>query len=193
MGKFDRTKEVNVKIRVQPTETKIEVVGSGSAIVNAAVKSGGYIGFTSFSGNKGTPEASERSDYVELMEMKITNYDTNAKGEDMPSAASMPAPPVVPEAEKEDVLAASSSFRDHRAESDAIKVLTNMVFKLTLETQPIQSQLSSAINSLSERVTVMEKTFDNLKKEIDKKTGHHLGAEFDLIKQELSSLSSVAS
>merc|ERR1712039_321737 len=39
----------------------------------------------------------------------------------------------------------------------------------------------------------METNFADLKVEIDKKTGHKLGQEFDAIKKELTSLSSVAS
>jgi len=68
-----------------------------------------------------------------------------------------------------------------------------MVFKLVVETQPMRQQLTSAIDSFGKRITAMEETFENLKKELDKKTGHKLGEEFDAIKKELTSLSDVAS
>jgi len=68
-----------------------------------------------------------------------------------------------------------------------------MVFKLVVESQPMRAQMTRAIESLDRRVTVMEKTFENLKTELDKRTGHKLGAEFDAIKKELTSLSKVAS
>merc|ERR1712217_741905 len=53
--------------------------------------------------------------------------------------------------------------------------------------------MSRAIESLGKRIEVMESNFADLKAELDKKTGHKLGAEFDAIKKELTSLSSVAS
>jgi hypothetical protein len=194
--KFDRTKELAVKIRVQASVTKIEITVDGkqqSVNVGGDFKAGGYIGMTAFGGKKGDPAHDEKADFVELKEFKVTNFDTKAEGEKMPQEVSkVPDLPKQPE-EKTDVLADSSSFKDHRAESDAIKELTNMVFKLTMETQPLRVQLQSAISSLGKRITAMEETFENLKQEIDKKTGHHLGKEFDAIKQELSSLSSVAS
>merc|ERR1712203_1068513 len=93
--------------------------------------------------------------------------------------------------EATDVLHESSSKKDHRAESDAIKELTNMVFKLVVETQPMRQQMARAIDSLGNRITVMEKNFAELQTEIDKKSGHNLGEEFKTIKEELSSLSSM--
>merc|ERR1719223_1689590 len=68
-----------------------------------------------------------------------------------------------------------------------------MVFKLVVESQPMRQQMMRAIESLGKRVTVMEKTFENRKVELDKRTGHKLGEEFDAIKKELTSLSDVAS
>ncbi|CAE8607735.1 unnamed protein product, partial [Polarella glacialis] len=48
------------------------------------------------------------------------------------------------------------------------------------------------LESLGKRVAAVEKSFGELKDEIDKKTGHHLGAEFDAIKKELTEISNVA-
>merc|ERR1712151_395785 len=58
-----------------------------------------------------------------------------------------------------------------------IKELTNMVFKLVVETQPMRQQMSRAIESLGKRIEVMESNFADLKAELDKKTGHKLGAD----------------
>merc|ERR1711879_931604 len=102
-------------------------------------------------------------------------------------------PPPVPEEEKVDVFAEASTFKDHRAESDAIKELTNMVFKLVVETQPVRQQMSRSIETLSKRISVMEASFQELKTELDKKTGHKLGEEFEALKNELASLSTAAS
>jgi hypothetical protein len=189
--KFDRTKEVTVKIRVQKAMTKVEIVGAGTIELPGDFQAGGYIGMTAHGGKKGVLETTEKADFVELYDMQVTNYDSAQEGEKLPEKAAVAAP--VKAEEKTDILGDSSSFRDHRAESDAIKVLTNMVFKLVVETQPMRAQLTNAIEALSKRITAMETTFENLKNEIDKKTGHHLGTEFEAIKKELASLSTVAS
>merc|ERR1719159_685598 len=52
--------------------------------------------------------------------------------------------------------------------------------------------MTRAIESLDKRVSLMEATFQNLKAELDRSTGHKLGEEFDAIKKELTSLSKVA-
>merc|ERR1719401_3029595 len=57
----------------------------------------------------------------------------------------------------------------------------------------MRQQMGKAIESLTKRIAVMEKSFAELKSELDKKTGHKLGAEFDAIKKELTSLSSYTS
>jgi len=185
---FDRSKEVNIHIRVQPTEAVVTVDGK-TITLKGAFKVGGYIGMTVGTGKKGTLDAAERSDVIELKEFKVDNHDQSVKGEALPEVIHKegPAKPA------ENALAESSSFKDHRAESDAIKDLTNMVFKLIVETQPIRQQLQTAITSITQRMDAMEATFDHLKQAIDQKTGHHLGQEFESIKKELATLSSVAS
>jgi len=182
--------DFTVRVRIQPDSAKIEV-GGQTIDVKAAFKAGGYIGFTSFGGLKVAPDAEEKSGFLELVSLMTVNHDLSAKGEEVHTTQAPPPP--VPADEKVDVFAEASTFRDHRAESDAIKELTNMVFKLVVETQPMRQQMSRAIESLGKRIDVMEGNFAELKNELDKKTGHKLGAEFDAIKKELTSLSSVAS
>jgi hypothetical protein len=185
--------KVTAKLRFSPKSVKIEIVGGPSQEVKTDVRPGGYIGFSVFGGVKGKVEASERSDFVEVWNLKVNNYDSaGVKGEQLPTKSPEPDSTKAPE-EKSDLIADMSSFKDHRAESEAIKELTNMVFKLVVESQPIRTQMMHAIESLGKRVTVMEKTFANLKVELDKRTGHKLGEEFDAIKKELTSLSKVAS
>jgi len=183
--------EHTVKVSVKASQATVEVVGQPAVTVNGAFKSGGYLGFTSVGGTKLTPEAEEKSFSVELVDMQVVNNDRSAKGEEV--KATEPPPSVVPEDEKVDVIAEASSFKDHRQESDAIKDLTNVVFKLVVETQPIRHQMERAIASLAKRIDIMEMNFNELKAELDKKTGHKLGAEFEAIKQELTTLSDVAS
>lgn len=192
VGNWANGKQITVNLRVKPNTVKVEFEGAFtySWELPAEVKADGYIGITTYGGNKGAVDSKDKSNIVKIWELAVTNYDQNTKGEEK----SMPvtAPPVAPE-ERADVLHESSSFKDHRQESDAIKELTNTVFKLVMETQPLRVQMTHAIDSLTKRVEAMENTFQSLKDEIDKKTGHHLSQEFDLIKKELSSLSTVAS
>lgn len=183
-------KEVVVKIRVQPTKATIELEGGVKQEVVQAFKAGGYIGLSAYGGMKGTHDTKEKSSMVEIMSMTVTNMDTASKGEDYTRAA--PTEKQKDE-DKVDVLHEKSSFKDHRAESDAIKELTNMVFKLVVETQPMRAQLTTAIETITKRVTTLEKTFQTIQAELNKKTGHDLSAEFEDIKKELSTLSSVAS
>jgi len=184
--------DVTVKLRVEPDKAKVEVVGAGSAEIKQEMKSGGYLGLTIFGGKKGVMEPKEKSHVVELKTLSVVNYDKASAGESLPTKPTEPEKKKE-EGEKVDVLHESSSYQDHRAESDAIKDLTNLVFKLMVESQPVRMQMSRAIGSLGKRIEAMEKTFEQLKVELDKKTGKKLGEEFDNIKKELSSLSSVAS
>jgi len=190
-------KRITVNMRFRPLGLKIEIkeggTSYGSQEVKCDVKSGGYIGISVFGGTKGKVEASEKSDFLELWRLNVINHDSSAQGEDVPKVAEPSKPPAKATEDKEDLIHESSSFKDHRAESEAIKSLTNMVFKLIVESQPMRTQMTRAIESLDKRVTLMEKTFENLKDELDKRTGHKLGEEFDAIKKELTSLSKVAS
>jgi len=186
--------KVQVKMRFKPGSIKIELVGHPSnQEIKYDVKAGGYIGFSVFGGVKGKIEASERSDMIQLWKLNVNNYDAAAKGEDLPVPAAVTVAPTKAPEDKADLIHEMSGRKDHRDESEAIKELTNMVFKLVVESQPMRQQMMRAIESLGKRVTVMEKTFENLKVELDKRTGHKLGEEFDAIKKELTSLSNVAS
>lgn len=182
--------ELVVKIQVKPDSAKIEVVGHGTLEVKQAFKSGGYMGLTVFGGspNEGLGPKDAKGPIIEMLELQVENKDKNAKGEE----ARATAPPAA-KGEAKDVVAEASNYKDHRAESDAIKDLTNMVFKLVVETQPIRHQMERAIASLAKRIDTMENNFQVLKTELDKKTGHKLGEEFEAIKKELTTLSNVAS
>jgi hypothetical protein len=189
---FRKGDKVTAKIRVQPKSFKVEI-GGLSQEIQADIKTGGYIGISTYSGAKGKIEVSEKCDFVEFWKFNLNNHhDSGEKGEDLPSKTPAPETTQAP-ADKEDLMHEMSSRKDHRAESEAIKELTNMVFKLVVESQPLRAQMAKAIESLNKRVTTMEKTFETLKEEVDKRTGHKLGAEFDAIKKELTTLSRAAS
>merc|ERR1719420_2595749 len=115
----------------------------------------------------------------------------SVKGEEEPKPTEMPKPKEA--AEKQDVIHETSKHKDHRDESEAIKDLTNSVFKLVVESEPLRQQMNQAINSLTQRVEVMERAFNLLKSEIDLRSGHNLDKEFDAMKLELTSLSQYAS
>jgi hypothetical protein len=189
--KFNPSKEVTVKLRVKPTGAVLEVDdgdGGGKINIPSSNKPGGFIGLTCYGGShSGKPEVSST---IEVLSLTIDNMDKETEGEEKHSTP--PPKQAKPLEEREDVFAAASSFKDLRAESDAIKDLTNMVFKLVVETQPMRLQMFRAIESLGKRISVMEKSFGELKDELDKKTGHNLGAEFEAIKAELTAISKSA-
>mmetsp|Transcript_2015 Transcript_2015/g.4389 ORF Transcript_2015/g.4389 Transcript_2015/m.4389 type:complete len:481 (-) Transcript_2015:132-1574(-) len=182
--------EVTVKLKVGPESAEVEFVGFGSVSVKSSFKSMGYLGFTSFGGETIPEVKAEQAPIVELLGLEVINLDTASAGEEVHTT---PAPTVAAKPEdKVDVFAEASSFKDHRAESDAIKELTNLVFKLVVETQPVRQQMAKSLETLSKRVSVMEDDFKELKDVLDKKTGHKLGEEFENIKKELASLSTAA-
>lgn len=189
--KFDffNSDEFKVHITITPDSAKVALPG-GTLDVKGTFKAGGYIGITSFGGKMLDPSKPKTGPRVEMKGLEVTNQDASAKGEET-HASPPPLPSLSPD-EKADILAEASSYKDHRAESDAIKDLTNMVFKLVVETQPMRTQMSKAIDTLGKRIAAMETSFAELKVELDKKTGHKLGEEFDAIKEELTSLSTAA-
>jgi len=196
--KFDFTNGQTTTIKLDHGfgYVKVEIVHGGTSqgtrTINTALTNA-YVGMSS--GSLPTEAvAPAKSCKIELEKLDIVNKDETKKIEDVHA---------VPQTEKRDlekvadetmdVLHESSSKKDHRGESDAIKELTNMVFKLVVETQPMRTQMSRAIDSLSNRISIMEKNFRELQAEIDRKSGHKLGEEFAAIKDELSSLSSLTS
>jgi len=190
---FQTSEDYLVQIRVKPDSVVISVESKGekkgTLSLSAKIAAGGFLGFTSYGGSKDTYyPARERTAFVELKGLKVENF-ASGQGED--SMANVPDPQV-PTGDKEDVLGAHSSFRDHRAESEAIKELTNMVFKLVIESKPQREQMKAAIQALSKRVAAVEQSFQAVKQEIDKKTGHSLGEEFEAIKKELADIHATA-
>eukprot|EP00439_Symbiodinium_sp_Y106_P048478 s377_g6.t1 len=178
---FQNGEDHVIQVRVKPHEMVVSVEAKGekkgTITLSANAKAGGFIGFSCYGGSKDTYyPARERSAFVELKGLKVLNYE-DGQGED--SMATIPDVKA-PSGDKEDVLGAHSSFRDHRAESEAIKELTNMVFKLVIESKPQREQMKAAIQALSKRA------------EIDKKTGHNLGEEFEAIKKELADIHAAA-
>lgn len=185
-------KDFTVVVTIEPNTVKVTLPGGSTSVVHTNVQPGGYLGITCYGGSKDRPDARlAKTPVVELMSLLTLNKDQTQRGEETYVAPT--APPVDPEAEKEDIIRSASSHKDHREESEAIKDLTNMVFKLVVEAQPARLQLTRALETLGNRITAMEHSFAELKLELDKKTGHKLGEEFEALKAELVSLSSVAS
>merc|ERR1719281_2261919 len=69
----------------------------------------------------------------------------------------------------------------------------DMVFKLVVESEPLQTQMVGVVKTLEKRLTVMEQSFETLKSELGKSSGKNLDLEFDTMKKELVTLSEYAS
>lgn len=178
---------------------KVEIlhggVSQGTRTISTSLENA-YVGMSSGSIPKDgeAKDARVKTTKIELVKLDIVNKDETKKIEDVHAVPQTEKRDLEKVAESEgDVLHESSSKKDHRGESDAIKELTNMVFKLVTETQPMRQQMSRAIDSLGSRITIMEKNFAELQAEIDKKSGHKMNEEFAAIKDELSSLSTLTS
>mmetsp|Transcript_25924 Transcript_25924/g.54766 ORF Transcript_25924/g.54766 Transcript_25924/m.54766 type:complete len:490 (-) Transcript_25924:89-1558(-) len=180
---FQTGTEMVVKIRIQPQGAKVEVVGKGSIDVNSAFRSGGYLGFTCHGGVN-------TSSFWELAKLDVMNFDNQVKGEEIIEAA--PSTSASPD-EKVDVLRETSAFKAHRDENAAIRELTTVVFKTIIETMPVRLAMSKAVESLDKRITTMEHSWNEFKESANHILQTNAQADFDAIKTELSSLSSVAS
>jgi len=182
-----------VKVRVSPSTVTVTIDSKGETRGTVSspmtLKPGGFIGFSCFGGTKDSYNPKERSAFIEIKGLQVLNHASGPGEDDVPTFV---APAPVPQAEKEDVLGAHSSFKEHRDESEAIKELTNMIFKLVIESKPQREQMKASITALSKRIAAVEETFRSLKEEIDKKTGHNLGAEFEAIKKELADMHATA-
>lgn len=183
--------EITATLRCKPDGAVVEIPGQGKVELKVGCRSGGFLGITVWGGLKRTQDNHETSTVIELNRIEVNNFDAKAVGEELHEVKEVVDPKTM-EAGREDVLHESSAFKEHRQESDEIKNLINMVFKLVVETQPVREQMSKALDTLGKRITTMETSFTELKSELDKKTGHHLEEEFSALKKELTSLSSVA-
>ncbi|CAD7951977.1 unnamed protein product [Amoebophrya sp. A25] len=197
LGDMTGVKVMQLRIRGTATSTKVEIQdmanpGSWTKLLeeNRPLPKGARIGFTSFIDDEAVDYQGGRREFdtIRLWDLEVKNYDSSVqivnkqiqadkKGEDMHG----------------DFLYEHGAQKEHREESAAIHQLTNMVMKLIAETEPVRREMEKTVNSLSARVINLERIFNELKAEINQKTGHDLDKEFEEIKHELVQLSQVAS
>jgi len=126
---------------------------------------------------------------LQLKGLSVVNLGDGKGEEDV----QVPANDAAPTGEqKAEMLMEHSSFKEHRQQSSAIKGLTSMIFKLMLEEKPVRESMTKNLAALNARVTAAEHSFEMLKSEMNKQTGHKLSEEFETLKKDLIDIHSVA-
>ena len=154
---------------------------------------GGYIGFTgSIAADKPNAPKSEfgQHDAVMIDNVILTNLDPKQVGEETVKVES-PKKPAVTEKHWE-FLHDKSEEGVERAEGQAIKKFSAILFKFISETEPQKKAMMTAISSLSSKLVSMERSVKKLKEEIVALSGHDMDADYAKMKAELAALSSEA-
>ena len=199
-----RNGNLHIKLRVQPSGILLEGKQDSSKdwIKLGEVRSdklpmklspGGYIGFTGMvaADKIGTSKTSfGQHDTVLIDNVVLKNMDASQKGEEQ--VASTPVSEKSEESKHSDFLHDHSELGVERAEGNAIKKFSQMLFKFISETEPQKKAMMSAISTLSAKLIVMERSVKKLKEEIVALSGHDMDADYERMKRELAALSSKA-
>lgn len=175
--------DIEVKIRVQPKEATVSIVGANTLTIPGMFNPDGHIGLTCFSGR--LPRRAEVPDFVLVKQLEVRSFD----GTEIETKTSAPSVETVRGNEDKNLLDMTSSFKNHRDESSVLMELTTQVFKIITEEQPLRGQMVHALEMLSSRVDEVEKAFESLKSQIGKTVGRNLDAEWEEMKNDLTTLS----
>ena len=198
-----RNNALLMRVRVQKTGVLVEgkVEGTANWIKLAELSaghmpmpltSGGYIGFTGYVAPDkpgSVPSKFGQNDAVHIENLVFVNMDPTQKGED---EVEVPKANTEPHGKASEFLHEKSEEGLERAEGRAIKTLSRMIFKMISETEPLKKSISSAIATLTKRLSAMEKSVLKLKEEIVSLSGHDMDGDYAKMKAELAQLSSKA-
>ena len=199
-----RSEGLNVRVRIQKSNILLEAKPDNHSTwlklgeitsdkMAMQMTSGGYLGFTGFvaADKPGQlPSKFGQNDAVHIDKVVVTNMDSRQQGEEQIADAS--AKEATPSADPSEFLHDKSEEGMERAEGQAIKTLSRMIFKLISETEPLKKSLTAAVGTLSRRLMAMERAVKKLKEEIVTLSGHDMDSEYAKMKEELSQLSSQA-
>lgn len=200
-----RNGNLHIKLRVQPSGVLLEGRQDSSKDwiklgeirsdkLPKKIEAGGFIGFTGMiaADKVGAPKSGfGQHDTVLIDNLVVKNMDLSQKGEETLAAAAS-APKGVADIKHSEFLHDHSDVGVERAEGNAIKKFSQMLFKFISETEPQKKAMMSAISTLSAKLVVMERSVKKLKEEIVALSGHDMDADYEAMKRELSALSSKA-
>jgi hypothetical protein len=116
------------------------------------VQTGGYVGFTAFSG---TPSEGSSSDLLSLIQVDVNNYDENTIGESMKAIKSQDGKDVtskIQDAYREMLLDDKRHFADQKSQTDHLLRLTAMMGDYITRTKPEDDKLWRDLGSLERRM-----------------------------------------
>jgi hypothetical protein len=200
-----RNGNLHIKLRVQPSGVLLEGRQDSSKDwiklgeirsdkLPRKIEAGGFIGFTGMiaADKVGAPKSGfGQHDTVLIDNLVVKNMDLSQKGEETLAAAAS-APKGVADIKHSEFLHDHSDVGVERAEGNAIKKFSQMLFKFISETEPQKKAMMSAISTLSAKLVVMERSVKKLKEEIVALSGHDMDADYEAMKRELAALSSKA-
>jgi len=116
--------------------------------VENPVKSGGYIGFTAWSGT-GSPDA-VTSDLVSIVEVEVSNYDETVIGEEMKDVSMQ-----IQEAYRQMLTDENRHFVDQKSQTEHLQRLLSMLSEHLATSKPEDDRMLAEIHGLTSRVDAL--------------------------------------
>jgi len=135
-----------------------------------AVKPGGYIGFTAWSGSSSPPLTT--SDSIAITQFEVNNFDTTSIGEEMKDVSAE-----IQEAYREMLTDENRHFSDQKSQTDHLQRLTKMVQDHLAETAPADQKMFEDLERIQDKVKGLGENCNVLTKELQVVVG---GAGSDL-------------
>lgn len=142
------------KLRVMPNKIEGYIKQSPSLawnecfVVDHAVKVGGYIGFSAWSGTGNPGRVS--SDLASLLEVEVSNFDENSIGEDMKDVSMQ-----IQEAYRQMLTDENRHFVDQKSQTEHLTRLLSMLGEHLAVAKPEDDRLLAQIHSLTSRVDTL--------------------------------------
>lgn len=160
---------VQLRLRVKPNEVHVSVdvggqknaAASSTTIFegkNLRLGSGGHLGFSTYMGSYESPSAAKLPDMTVVSKFEVKSYDAAAQGEqtkDTPVTKAAAANA----SEKSDFIAEHSGLKGFREEGNALRELTNLVYKVVSATKPRRAKMEAAVKFFDAKLTSLEGLF----------------------------------
>lgn len=174
-----------MKIRATPTTVEgwLKLSPSLSWIdcfkLTGTFKSGGYLGFTSWSGE----EAGPKTDMVSIVEMNTYNHDTTSLGEDIKDVSKE-----IQDAYREMLTDKNRHFKDQKSQKEHLERLTEMLSNHMIAVKPQEDQMFKKLTGLQDRMHRLEENCKTLRQEIRVVLGNSSSGSMTAMKSELVGL-----
>jgi len=147
--------------------------------ITGTFKSGGYPGFTAWTGSTG-----KEADSVSLISMSMYNYDTTSIGEDL----SMDVSKEIQEAYREMLTDEKRHFKDQKSQKEHLQRLTNMLSNHMQQVKPQEQEMFTKLGNLQDKMHKLEEGCKTLRQEIRVVLGNGSSTAVSSMKTELIGL-----